>query len=374
MIDVSSLFTPLETEKIEFRNRIVMAPMARNHAPDFIMNDNNAAYYSRRARHGVGLIMTEACFIDHPVANAYKKQPRIFGDDAFAGHQKITEDVHAADGKIFCQLWHMGPERHDGGIPNPELPSISPSGLLIPGVPRGRAMTLQDIQEVQDSYARAAAYAKKAGYDGVEIHGAHGYMIDSFLWEGTNRRTDEYGGAFANRIRFAVEVIEKVRAVVGPDFPISFRTSQWKNSDYEAKTYNTASDLELALRAFVDAGVDILHCSTRRFWEPEFEGSELNLAGWAKKLSGKPTISVGSVNLEGDVNADHDKQQGLLGLSKSHVANNLELLVERMNRGEFDMIAVGRALIANPDWAEKAKAGLWDQMKPFNNDLLRELY
>ena len=351
-----------------------MAPMARNHAPGYIMNERNAAYYARRAENGVGLVITEACYIDHPVANAFKNQPAIFGPDALDGHRLVTQKVHEVGGRVFCQLWHMGPERHDGGIPNPELPSISPSGLVKPDKPRGREMTLEDIKEVVSSYARAARDAKAVGYNGVEIHGAHGYLIDSFLWEGTNQRTDGYGGTFEKRLRFAVEVIEAVRDAVGPTFPISFRTSQWKSSDYSARTYHTPYDLEVALRKFANAGVDIIHCSSRRFWDSEFEGSTLTLAGWAKKVSGLPTIAVGSVNLGGTTQDNHDKSKGLLGLEATEVENNLDELVARMQRGEFDMIAIGRALIANADWPLKARKGRWAEMEPFHKDQLKVLY
>jgi 2,4-dienoyl-CoA reductase-like NADH-dependent reductase (Old Yellow Enzyme family) len=136
--------------------------------------------------------------------------------------------------------------------------------------------------------------------DGVEIHGAHGYLIDQFFWEGSNRRDDEYGGDLAGRSRFAIELIQAVRAAVGPDFPIIFRFSQWKQQDYTARLVQTPQALAAFLQPLSEAGVDIFHCSTRRFWEPEFDGSELNLAGWTRQLTGKPTITVGSVGLDGE--------------------------------------------------------------------------
>jgi 2,4-dienoyl-CoA reductase-like NADH-dependent reductase (Old Yellow Enzyme family) len=370
----NALLSPLSTGKITFANRVVMAPMARNYAPNFIPDEKLAAYYARRAEHGVGLIITEASFIDHPVANGYKGTPAIFGEEALAGYRTVVERVHDHSAKIFCQLWHMGAERPVGGIPNSELPSVSPSGILTPEVQRGKALNLAEIAEVQASFARAAANAKGVGFDGVEIHGAHGYLIDSFLSEVTNQRTDAYGGSFDKRLRFAVEVIEQVRQAVGEDFPISFRTSQWKSQDYGAKIYRTPGELEAALSAFVRAGVDIIHCSTRRFWEPEFEGSDLSLAAWSRKVSGKPVIAVGSVTLHDDFTKFEQRGIGLRGMAKARPTGNLDRVEQALERGDFDLIAVGRAMLANPDWLAKVKAGLASEITAFSPDHIKVLY
>lgn len=156
------------------------------------------------------------------------------------------------------------------------------------------------MKRLINAFAKAAADAKRLGFDGVELHGAHGYLIDQFFWKETNRRTDEYGGDLTGRTRFASRIIHAVRKAVGSRFPIIFRFSQWKTGHYDAKLAYTPEELEAFLAPLTDAGVDIFDCSTRRFWEPEFEGSRLNLAGWTRKLTGKPTISVGSVGLKGD--------------------------------------------------------------------------
>jgi 2,4-dienoyl-CoA reductase-like NADH-dependent reductase (Old Yellow Enzyme family) len=241
-------------------------------------------------------------------------------------------------------------------------------------VTRGKALDLNEIREIQASFGRAAADAKRIGFDGVEIHGAHGYLIDAFLWEATNQRTDAYGGSFENRLRFAIEVIEHVRAAVGDDYPVSFRTSQWKSQDYAAQIYRSPQDLETAMTAFKAAGIDMIHCSTRRFWEPEFEGSELGFAGWAKKVSGLPTIAVGSVTLNTDFTTVADDSKGLRGWAVASPEANLGAVVERIARGEFDMIAVGRALLANPDWLRKVEAGKLSEIAPFSKDHVKVLY
>ncbi len=216
-----------------------------------------------------------------------------------------------------------------------------------------------------DSYARAAANAKTLGFDMVEIHGAHGYLVDEFFWDVMNQRDDKYGGTLIDRAEFAREVIRKCRTAMGEDMPLCIRISQWKQQEYTARLAETPQELEAFLSSLVDAGVDILHCSQRRFWEPEFEGSDLNFAGWAKKLTGVPTISVGSVGLKGDF-------FGSFRGEGSETAS-LDTLIERMERDEFDLIAVGRALLQDPYWAQKVKEGRMDELEPYDGGALATL-
>ncbi len=224
--------------------------------------------------------------------------PNFHGDDALEGWSRVAAEVHEAGGLIIPQLWHVGTVRKIGDHPHPEALPIGPSGLTADGAQVAEPMTERKIQAVIEAYAQAAADAKRIGFDGIELHGAHGYLIDQFFWSKTNKRTDRYGGDLVARTRFAVEIIEACRRAVGPDFPIVFRYSQWKASDYTVKLAETPDELTQWLEPLVDAGVDMFHCSTRRFWEPEFAESKLNLAGWTKKLTGKPVITVGSVGLE----------------------------------------------------------------------------
>ncbi len=139
-------------------------------------------------------------------------------------------------------------------------------------------MTQADIDDVVAAFAKAAADAERVGFDGVELHGAHGYLIDQFLWAGTNRRTDAYGGDPVARTRFAVEIVQAVRSAVSPGFPVVFRFSQWKADHYDARLAETPEELEAILTPLATAGVDAFHASTRRYWLPEFDGSDLNLA------------------------------------------------------------------------------------------------
>jgi len=205
------------------------------------------------------------------------------------------------------------------------------------------------------------------GFDGVEIHGAHGYVLDQFFWDGTNVRDDHFGGGLESRTRFAAEVVKAVRAAAGPDFPVLLRFSQWKQQDFTVKLAHTPAELERFLAPLTDAGVDCFHCSTRRFWEAEFPGSDMNLAGWTKKISGKPTITVGSVGLDDDfINAYRGKASQTDGA-------HLDGLMQMLARGDFDLVAVGRALIANPDWPHKVRTGQLDALKPWTPEALATL-
>lgn len=226
-------------------------------------------------------------------------------------------------------------------------------------------MTQADLDDVIAAFAEAAAAAERIGFDGVEIHGAHGYLIDQFLWEGTNRRTDAYGGDLVARAKFAAEIVAAVRAAVSPTFPIIFRYSQWKQEAYGARLAETPEELEAILAPLAAAGVDAFHASTRRYWLPEFEGSDLNLAGWTKKLTGKPTITVGSVGLDGDF------IKGFMG--EGSPVKNIDDLLDRLERDEFDMVAVGRALLQDPEWAAKVLDGRFGDLAPYDAAALRTL-
>ncbi|WP_078085349.1 NADH:flavin oxidoreductase [Microbulbifer mangrovi] len=366
--NLDSLLRPFEHKSLKLRNRVAMAPMTRTASPGYVANDQVAGYYRRRAEGEVGLIITEGTFVDGKAANGYENVPAIYGEEALAGWKNVVEEVHAAGGQIIPQLWHVGSVRKEGTGPDKSVPGYSPSGLFKPGKANGHAMTKEDIQDAVQAFADAARAAKEVGFDGVEIHGAHGYLIDQFFWEGTNQRDDEYGGSIENRTRFAVEIVKAVREAVGEDFAIVLRYSQWKQQDYDAKLAQTPEELQRFLTPLVDAGVDIFHASTRRFWVPEFEGSDMNLAGWTKELTGKPVISVGSVGLDDDFIGGNN--QGMGGTANP---TGVEELTRRMDKGEFDMIAVGRALLQDPNWLQKVKEGREEEIVPFTKEALASL-
>ncbi|MGV8936274.1 MAG: NADH:flavin oxidoreductase [Allorhizobium sp.] len=367
--NVDSLFRPFQLKSLTLKNRVVMAPMTRTFAPEGIPGANIAEYYRRRAEGGVGLILSEGTVIDRPASRNEAGIPFFHGEKALAGWANVIDAVHAAGGKMGPQIWHTGATRGQSGW-RPEAPVESPSGLNGPGDPNGVAMTEEDIADTISAFARAAADAKHLGFDVVELHGAHGYLIDQFFWAGSNERTDAYGGAtLKQRSRFAAEVVSAVREAIGPDLPLILRLSQWKQQDYKVKLAATPDEMADWLLPLKEAGVDIFHCSQRRFWEPEFpevDGAEgLNFAGWAKKLTGAATISVGSVGLSGEFMAS-------FGGEKSTPVN-LDRLVKRMEAEEFDLIAVGRAILGDPQWVSKVQAGDSKDLLPFDPASLAEL-
>ncbi|GHC22980.1 oxidoreductase [Kushneria pakistanensis] len=364
------LFEPLSLGPVTLPNRIVMAPMTRNQSPNGVPGDDVAAYYKSRAEGGVGLIITEGTYIDHPGANGYPQVPAFHGEAALAGWQKVVEGVHAAGGKIMPQLWHVGRERRPGVEPQTDVPGFGPMAIVEDGVEVVKAMTEQDIQDVVASFARAARDAKAIGFDGIELHGAHGYLIDQFLWPESNQREDAYGGSLENRLRFPRLIVRAVREAVGPDFPIVFRFSQWKLSDYEAIIAETPEALGELLSPLAADGVDIFHASTRRVWEPGFEGSSKTLATWTRELTGCPVIAVGSVGLDKTFRTGHFTRTED-PTSKSRV--NVEELAAWRARNDFDLIAIGRALLSDPQWANKVRDGRLDELQDFDTSALDEL-
>jgi 2,4-dienoyl-CoA reductase-like NADH-dependent reductase (Old Yellow Enzyme family) len=367
MVSTEVLFEPFRLKGLTLPNRIVMAPMTRSKSPEQIPGADVAAYYRRRAEGGVGLILTEGTSPEHRSASNDANVPGFFGGESLAGWASVLKEVKAAGGHIMPQLWHQGIVRHPGTGPYPEAPSMSPSGLARPGKKVAEPMTARDIDEVIAGFAKSAGYAKALGFDGVEIHGAHGYIIDQYFWEGTNARDDSYGGSLEKRTQFAAEIVRAVRAAVGSEFPVLLRFSQWKQQDFAAKLARDPAELERFLSPLVDAGVDMFHCSTRRFWEPEFPeaGLDLNLAGWTKKLSGLPTITVGSVSLNEDfITAYRSKGAETAGIDR---------LLDMLARGDFDLVAIGRALIVNPDWPMKIRAGEFDRLNAYSPEALQSL-
>eukprot|EP01118_Nematostelium_gracile_P010231 TRINITY_DN3507_c0_g2_i2.p1 TRINITY_DN3507_c0_g2~~TRINITY_DN3507_c0_g2_i2.p1 ORF type:complete len:255 (-),score=44.25 TRINITY_DN3507_c0_g2_i2:1269-1985(-) len=235
-----------------------MAPMTRSFSPGGVPTPEVAAYYRRRAEGEVGLILSEGTVIDRPASSNDGSIPHFYGDAALNGWKQVIDGVHAGGGLMGPQIWHMGiMDNHPSGW-LPPTPFEGPSGLNRPGFNNGNTMTDADIADTIAAFGRAAADAKRLGFDCVEIHGAHGYLIDQFFWEGTNERTDSFGGkTLAERSRFAIEVIKEVRRAVGEDFAVIIRLSQFKPSAYTNKLAATPEEMEQWLTPMADAGVDI---------------------------------------------------------------------------------------------------------------------
>jgi 2,4-dienoyl-CoA reductase-like NADH-dependent reductase (Old Yellow Enzyme family) len=341
--DIAALMAPVQFGPLSLRNRFVMSPMTRSHSPGGVPGADVAAYYTRRAAANVGLIITEGVGVDHPSAIGHGSMgehdiPVLHGAAALAGWRAVVESVHGAGGKIIPQLWHMGEIRNEGTPPHPEARSM-----------RAAEMDEVDMAEITTAFVRSAANAKAVGFDGVALHGGHGYLLDSFLWAGTNTRDDAWGGDILRRPRFVADLVRAIRVEVGTDFPILYRLSQWKLQDYEARLAETPEDLSIITGALVDAGVDIFDVSTRVFSVPAFAGSDKGLAGWVRALSGKPVMTVGGIGFNKELAASFAEP--------TQAINNLDEVLRRFEGGEFDLVALGRALLMDPAWVLKAEAG-----------------
>jgi 2,4-dienoyl-CoA reductase-like NADH-dependent reductase (Old Yellow Enzyme family) len=380
MSEIAPLFQPLTIRRLTIPNRIAMAPMTRCFSPNGVPDAGVPGYYRRRAEGGAGLITTEAIAADHPAAIGdaglnEKDLPELAGEAATAGWKRVVDEVHAVGGKILPQFWHQGMMRVQASSRHPDVPSIGPSGLWgptdrmtstdphylpKPGEAPHPPMTDEQIEDAVESYVRVARIAASIGFDGIAIHGAHGYLIDSFLWAETNQRTDRWGGDRRRRAEFGVQVVKRIRAAIGEDKPIFFRFSQWKQQDFRAKLADTPDELGEVLGPLADAGVDLFDASVRYFNTPAFSGSELSLAGWAKKLTGKLSGAVGGIGIGKGM---YDTvNQGTVAV------NNLPLVLERFTRGEFDLVSVGRAMLDDPHWTNKLRHG-----QPFKDYDIRSL-
>jgi 2,4-dienoyl-CoA reductase-like NADH-dependent reductase (Old Yellow Enzyme family) len=219
-----------------------------------------------------------------------------------------------------------------------------------------KAMTEAEILAVIDAFGRAAANAKSVGFDGIALHGGHGYLIDNFLREETNTRTDRWGGDHVGRTRFAVELVRAVRKAIGDEMLISFRFSQWTHHDLDAQLSKTPEQLKQILEPIADAGVDIFEASARDFRDTVYEGSPLNISGWTRKLINKPVVMVGGTGVR------RDRYES--ALTPPQVVDNVDEVMERYAAGEFDLLAIGRALLNDPDWLQRARTG--EPFLPFN--------
>jgi 2,4-dienoyl-CoA reductase-like NADH-dependent reductase (Old Yellow Enzyme family) len=347
--DITPLLQPLRIRGLELRNRFVMPGMQRYWCVDGAPDLRLRQYYRRRVLGGASLVISESCAIDHPSATKNPTFARISPGTREAWRACVA-GVHEAGGAMFLQLWHQGAVNYGGDADtNPDFVALSPSGLSHPGESFGRAATEAELDSLKRAFVQGALDAEEIGADGVELHAAHGFLLDQFLWPGTNLRTDRYGGpAITDRATFVAEVAAAVRAATGPDFVISVRISQWKESDYDASIVEEPGQLGQLIAVLRSAGADIFHVSTRRFWTPEWDGSDLGLAGWAKSFTDAAVIAVGSVGLDIDVMASLNGEE-----ARPTGSSRIDELVRRFQRGDFDLVSVGRSQIGDPEWVAK---------------------
>ncbi|MGL1890946.1 MAG: 12-oxophytodienoate reductase [Spirochaetaceae bacterium] len=312
------LFSSYNTKKINLTNRFVMAPMTRIKSPGGIPTADVAEYYRRRAAGEVGLIITEGTVIEHDLATNEKDIPRI-AQDTEEAWRNVVDQVHNEKSSIIVQLWHQGPITRPGISALKEDAEKTDIQLIDDS----------DRKKVFDAFVKATVRAQDIGFDGVEFHAAHGYLLDSFIRAG--------------QVDFVCDIVREARRLVGDDFTFCLRFSQWRvKTTYDEQQFKTPAELEAVLLPLKEAGIDIFHASTRRFWQPEFEGSDLGLAGWTKKITQSATITVGNVGLS---------TSEYFGSGQESQTE----LIRRYNNHEFDMVAVGRPLISEAEWPKKVR-------------------
>ena len=342
-----ALFSKLTIYNLHLKNRIALAPMTRTSASENgVPTEDMLRYYTRYAQGGFGLIITEGTYPDQAYSQGYLNQPGIANQQHIAGWRKIIDSVHEAGAKIFCQLMHAG-ALSQGNIYKQK--AAGPSAVRPKGEQLGfyggegqypipEEMSREDIQQAIEGFAQATLNAREAGFDGVEIHGANGYLLDQFLTDYTNQRTDQYGGSTENRVRLLIEVIQACRQAVGQDYPIGIRVSQSKVNDYTHKWADKEDDAKIIFSRLGAAGLDFLHVTEYKVYAPAFSEEGPTLAALAKRWSKLPIFANGS-------------------LDAPAAAENMII------QGDVDVVAIGKAALANKDWANRAARG--EQLQEF---------
>lgn len=329
---------------LRLQNRLVVAPMSRvSTAGDGVPTEAMRRYYASFAEGGFGLVITEGTYPDVAYSQGYPNQPGIATDEQAAAWRPIVDAVHAAGAKIIVQLMHAGAlvqgNRHRTETIGPS--AVPPKGAKMPEYGGSgpyatpRAMNDDDIREVLDGFARAAVRARDVGFDGVELHGANGYLVDQFLTTYTNTRADRYGGPVENRIRLAAEAVRAMRAAVGDGFVIGVRVSQSKVNDFTYRWPGGAEDGKVIFGALRDAGADYLHVAG--------EGR-----GWR-----------GSARLPGDVTiTELARRVAEIPVIANGGLNDPALAARVLEEGHADLVSLGRSALANPDWPRRLAEGV----------------
>jgi 2,4-dienoyl-CoA reductase-like NADH-dependent reductase (Old Yellow Enzyme family) len=322
-----TLFSPVAIGSVTLRNRTAVAPMTRvSAAPDGCVTDRMVAYYDEFARGGWGLIETEATYIDTEYSQGRAHQSGIATTAQRDAWRRVVDAVHGRGAAIFIQLQHAGAlaEAWHNGAETVGPSPIAPRSKK--PLPTPRELTVNDIARIHDHFARAAVRAVEAGFDGVELHGHNGYLIDQFLTDFTNLRTDAYGGSLDNRIRFAVETLEAVRRAVPAGVPVGIRLNQHKPHDPADVWTDGEDDSATIVRSLVAAGASFLHIS----------GLHEPLAGRANRLLLDMARTVGHVVVIANGGLDDPARARAL-----------------VTAGHADLVALGRGALANPDWPHR---------------------
>lgn len=339
------LLQPVRIGNWNLRTRVAMAPMTRSFADDIAgtVGEDVVAYYRRRAQDGIGLIITEG-ITPSPRGKGTFGVPGLYTGEQVNAWRKVTEAVHEEGGTIIAQLWHVGRLTHPDltGGHAPQAPSaVQAEGLvhrLRKPFAMPEAMKIEDIRQVVGQYAQAAKNAIEAGFDGVELHGAHGYLIDQFSWEVTNQRSDRYGGGRAERLQFMKEVLTAVGDSVGMDRVI-VRFSELKDDQPSFRWQDPRAEIEAYLEVFHEAGLSVLHPSTNTFMHPVDNGMTLHEI--IRKQWKGSIIGVG-------------------GLTPSSAA-------EAIRAGVIDIAAFGKPVLANSDFVRRLRNG--QPLIPYNPEI-----
>jgi N-ethylmaleimide reductase len=339
-ISTTTLFSPLKLGDLTLRNRVIMAPMTRNRASadGFVQGPLNVTYYAQRA--GAGLIVTEASQVSQQ-GMGYPLTPGIYSDAQVEGWRPVVEAVHAKGGRIFLQLWHVGRISHPAHQPGGTLPvsssAIAPKGIssFTPNgpqpIPTPRALELREIPGIIDDFRRGAINAKRAGFDGVEIHGANGYLLDQFLRDGVNQRTDEYGGSVENRARLGLEVAQAVIEVWGKD-RVGYRMSP-SSTFNDMRDSNPHATFGYIAQELSKLGIGYLHT---------IEPTE---ADYKHGLAESDGVRASYLR---------ERFDGVLMTNGGFTAERAQRYVEA---DHADAIAFGVPFLANPDLPERLRRG-----------------
>ncbi|TYC57812.1 NADH:flavin oxidoreductase [Marinobacter sp. BW6] len=337
---MSDLMQPIKFKSIEVPNRFALAPMTRTSAEsDGTPNALMADHYEGYAKGGFGLVITEGTYTDDKASQGYANQPGIINKVQVDGWKAIVDRVHAAGSKIIVQLMHAGAQFQANRFT--EQPQ-GPSEVTPKGAPLGfygnqtewqtpNAMTEADIQAAVDGFAKSAANAKAAGFDGIEIHGANGYLLNQFLSTYFNCREDEYGGPLENRLRLVVEVVRAVREAVGENFTVGIRLSQGTVTDPDYQLPEGESGFRKIVEAVRDAGADFVHTTDGDVNRKHFIKGDQSLASVASSVTGIELILNGNID---ETNCQD-------------VANQFP----------GTLLAVGKKALANPDFVQRLKDG-----------------
>ncbi|AYE98600.1 NADH:flavin oxidoreductase [Mycobacterium paragordonae] len=347
------LFSATAIGDVALNNRVALSPMTRVSATaDGLATDQMARYYRKFAEGGFALLITEGLYIDEQASQGYRFQPGITTAAQVAAWRKVVDGVHAAGSKYFAQLMHAGSQSQ--GNPHTDTtwgPSaVRPKGEQL-AMYRGagpfavpEAMTTDQINQVRSAFVHAARSARDAGFDGVEIHGANGYLIDAFLTDYLNRRADDYGGSVANRVRLAAEISRDVVDAVGADIAVGIRISQGKVSDNRHRWAGGEEDAAVIFQALGDTGLDYIHTTEYRALAPAFADTDKTLAELAKHYSGLTIIANGHLDDPRDA-------------------------TELISSGTADVVALAKPALANRDWPRRVLAG-----EPLSPDVPAELF